>query len=938
MLFKDENTNITPEKNKILKLEKQLEQSKKKFNALFLNISKEAHLWKVDKTSKGKLKNLTLVNANSLALKTWNKNLNAILGKTADEIFGKHAFEDFYPIFNEVIESNQTKNWKTYFQPTKQHLNLSCILLDEEHFIILAEDITSKINKEKALKKREKIADEIFNNTFNFTGFLEPDGTLIDANKAALDFGGFKKEDIVGKKFYDAPCWSLGNAREKLKKNIDKAANGEFLRYEEKVLGKDNNTITIDFSLKPVFNNANKVINIIPEGRDVSEKITIKKELKKLNTNLEKKVEERTKELEQALNKVKEYKLAAELSKVGLWKWNITNNIQSWDDTIYKLYGVEKENVENVVETCFEGIHPMDRERVKKAFLDCKNGQNDFDSIFRIIQKNTGKTIFVRAKGKFEFDKSNNVQIIFGTKWDVSQEIAISEERNDFEKELKQQYNLISSASIILTTDTKGRLIEVNDNFCNKSGYNREELINKQYSTILEDQSDSNYYSKLNRSLMRGKNWTGLLCSKNKNGKKLWLQTTVSPFKNTSGNIDKIVSISFDITEQKNLEIMARSNQEYLANQSKQLLKISKELSKQKHLLQTVFDHTDFMIFLKDIDGNFILVNKQLCKNLGLGEVKDVIGTSDYDYFDDEVAEKFQLKDKEIIRGGIVQTFEETFEIPKGETTFLTSKFPIYDENNKAMGICGISVDITENKQNENKLKDTQTQLIQSEKMASIGVLTAGVAHEINNPLNYIAGGYQSIEKHLSREEEINKEKIEKYISWIKEGTQRATKIVRGLGDLTRDNNDYNEICDINKIINDSLAVINNNINNKVTVDKQFIGQNNFIKGNIGKLHQLFLNLFSNAIDAIEGDGTITININHDKENVLVLIKDTGVGIHKDELNRVIEPFYTTKAPGSGTGLGLYVCNNIVTEHSGKLKIDSKQGEGTSILIELPKK
>ncbi len=924
---------------KLNNLKEPMRENANPFKAIFSNSSQEIHLWEIIKNNKDALMSWKLVDINPSALQSWGKAKKNVIGKTGKELFGNEDAKLFSPIIQEIIETKKPKEWQAYFSSTKQHLKLKSILLGN-YFITMGDDISNKVAEEKKLQESEKIRNEVFNNSFSFTGLIKPDGTFIDINKTALDFTGLTKEDVIGLKIYDAPWWKTSKEQETrntLKQHIKKVLLGEFVRYEVEVVGKNNTLLTIDFSLKPVYDSENKIAYIIPEGRDISNQVLFKHELKKLNKTLEKRVKKRTKKLNKALKSIEQYKLAAEMSQVGVWRWDFKTDKQEWDQTIYDLFGLKRGEFKRIVDACLAGIHEEDRERVEQEFKNYKYNHEDFDSIFKVIKRNTGETIFVRAKGKVEFDKNGEAVALYGTKYDVSREMKISHERNIFARELKQQYQLISSASIILITDVFGNIIEVNENFCKKSGYAEKELLEQNYQVIMEDFFTPEYYININTTVLQGENWSGLLCSRNKNGNKVWLQTTISPFRNADGKIEKFVSVSFDITEQKNLEFMARKNQEHLMNQSKELLKISRELTKQKQLLQAVFDNTDFMIFLKDINGKFLLVNKQLCKNLELGDPEAVIGRSDFDYFDKETALDFYQKDKEIMQKGTVETFEEKIQLPKGESIFLTSKFPIYDESFKVSGVCGISVDITEKKQNERKLKEAQAKIIQSEKMATLGLLTAGVAHEINNPLNYISGGYQSIEKHLDSNETINPENIKKFVSWIKVGTERATKIVRGLNDLTRDNLDFNETCNVSKILNETLAIVNNKIINRITIVKEFDNNNYIIKGNIGKLHQLFLNLLTNAIDAIKNEGTIVIKLVEKDKQLLIEIRDDGEGINKNSLKKIIEPFYTTKPPGSGTGLGLYISNNIIKEHKGKLKIDSEKGIGTSILIQLPK-
>jgi C4-dicarboxylate-specific signal transduction histidine kinase len=234
-------------------------------------------------------------------------------------------------------------------------------------------------------------------------------------------------------------------------------------------------------------------------------------------------------------------------------------------------------------------------------------------------------------------------------------------------------------------------------------------------------------------------------------------------------------------------------------------------------------------------------------------------------------------------------------------------------------------------------LKATQIQLIQSEKMASLGVLTAGVAHEINNPLNYIMGGYIGLNDELQASGFNKDERISVFLEGIKTGIDRASDIVKGLNQLSRDNDKYNERCEIHTIINNCLTILHFRYKNRIEIIKNFEKENLFTMGNTGKLHQVFINIFSNAIDSIENNGVIYIDTISTDENHEISIKDTGCGIPAENLNKITDPFFTTKDPGKGTGLGLSITNTIIHQHNGCLLFDSALDKGTKVLIYLPK-
>lgn len=259
-------------------------------------------------------------------------------------------------------------------------------------------------------------------------------------------------------------------------------------------------------------------------------------------------------------------------------------------------------------------------------------------------------------------------------------------------------------------------------------------------------------------------------------------------------------------------------------------------------------------------------------------------------------------------------------------------------ESNMALSILNQDLE----KSNENltealkNLQKTQEQLIQSEKMASLGVLSSGVAHELNNPLNFIKGGVNALGIQLQNLDGDKQREVKTYIDIINEGVNRASVILKGLNHFSRQADHQNERCDIHKILDNCLVILNNNLKHKVVIEKDYSVDLVVITGNEGKLHQAFLNILSNAEQAITDEGTITIKTRASGSAISVSIADTGCGISKENLVKISDPFFTTKAPGVGTGLGLSIAYKIIETHGGKISVLSEQNIGTEFLISLP--
>lgn len=264
-------------------------------------------------------------------------------------------------------------------------------------------------------------------------------------------------------------------------------------------------------------------------------------------------------------------------------------------------------------------------------------------------------------------------------------------------------------------------------------------------------------------------------------------------------------------------------------------------------------------------------------------------------------------------------------------------------------------------------LQQTKDHLIQSEKMASLGQLIAGVAHEINNPINYIKSnidplreyfvGYKNailtmndlkdrLPEDIKKEYETIVEKHElnfanedsiKIFESYTEGTDRISKIVADLRQYSRSDKEYKTAISINDSINSTLNLLQSRLKYGIQLNKEF-GDLPKFSCSPGQLGQVFMNLLSNAIDAVGNEGEINIKTYVDPYNIIVAICDNGPGIPNDIINKIFDPFFTTKPVGSGTGLGLSITHKIVEQHDGKIEVNSEVGKGTEFVLYFPVK
>jgi len=236
------------------------------------------------------------------------------------------------------------------------------------------------------------------------------------------------------------------------------------------------------------------------------------------------------------------------------------------------------------------------------------------------------------------------------------------------------------------------------------------------------------------------------------------------------------------------------------------------------------------------------------------------------------------------------------------------------------------------------ELKQAQDQLIRAEKLASIGRLSSGVAHEINNPLN----GMQNCIRMILEEPE-NREQTGRYLELIDEGLQKIESVVQKLLDYSRKDPIMYEKVDVNHSLKKMLELLEYKFSKQnINIELQLDDNLPLIRGDAHLLEQAFLNLMINAYDAMPEGGTLTIRTKQTtrkrRKFVTVVIQDTGEGIPESELTRIFDPFYTTKDVGEGTGLGLSVCQGIIENHQGEIFVKSKAGQGAVFTIFLPVK
>ncbi len=533
---------------------------------------------------------------------------------------------------------------------------------------------------------------------------------------------------------------------------------------------------------------------------------------------------------------------------------------------------------------------------------------------------------------------------------------ALRKEGKLVETELKLFRTLMdhSTDMIEVVDGDTGRLLDVNRSLCTNLGYSRDELLQMTVPELDPTVDAANFLHNVDSLRKTGSLvWEGV--HRRKDGSTFPVEVNIG---HVLHGREYLVAVVRDITERK-------------------------EAERTLTMLQKAIERSGDMIFMTDTAGIITFVNPQFSKVYGYS-AEEIVGKATPRVLKggEIPAEEYAVLWDAILSG---QTASREFVNKAKDGRLLrveASVNPIVDEQGGVTGFLAVQRDITERRKNEEELrrshaeledalermKQMQNVLVQSEKLASVGQLTAGIAHEINNPLSYISSNINLFEEYFSdvcsllddwkalgarfqstngdtlagvreREREIDlpyvKEDFVTLIRHTREGAGRIKSIVDKLRGFVHVAGGEASNAAVNEMIEDTLVMVHNELKYTAQVVKEF-GDIPPLRCNPGEIKQVLINLLVNAGHAIRERGTVTIRTRVESGAAVIDIADTGEGILPEHLNRIFDPFFTTKPVGKGTGLGLWLSNSIVAKHNGTLSVVSERGKGSTFSIRLP--
>lgn len=479
-------------------------------------------------------------------------------------------------------------------------------------------------------------------------------------------------------------------------------------------------------------------------------------------------------------------------------------------------------------------------------------------------------------------------------------------------------FDALSFPTLILKPDRT--ILAANKKFYERNKARAAKIIGRTCEDIVSEDKTLNHMScsgancPLQRVLESKENQSVVHKKIADNGEIIWEERVFAPILGDCGEVKYVIESLRDITKVKHLE---------------------KKYSDVRQLIDKVVQSSVSAIMASDRKGEIILMNKAAEELFGYS-VTDANLVNIEDFYPPGVAREImkKLRDENIGEVGKLPITQVNIITKDGEQIPVEMTSAIIYEDGQEKASAAIFNDLREKQAVQKKLEETENQLFQSEKLASLGRLAAGVAHEINNPLTSIL-----LYGNLMKEKLEEDHPLANNLNYVLEDAERCKEIVKNLLAYSRQTRPAKDVFYLNNLVGESLRLIRDQkLFMNVKIIKELDDCQILVNADKNQLCQVLINLIINAIDAMEGRGTLTLKTYRDRKEVkaYIAVTDTGSGIPQENLSKVFDPFFTTKEIGKGTGLGLSMAYGILEENHGKISIEHTGPEGTTILLELP--
>jgi two-component system NtrC family sensor kinase len=606
------------------------------------------------------------------------------------------------------------------------------------------------------------------------------------------------------------------------------------------------------------------------------------------------------------------FQAMAEISEAGILVLDEENRIEFANPRVSKIIGYGQDELIGKDFTGF--LDEKSKEVLSSLKKESESGVVKFSHETEISTPSAHPVITEMCFASHAL-KSSNRRKYFVYLWDISFRKRLSEELRESEKKYLDLFQQVDQG--ICITSKQGNVLDCNQALLDMLGYeSKEDLLEIDVTRDLyADPDDRKKFQEIIEHDGHVKNFE--VKFKKKNGDKVPILMTAHGKQNDLGDVIEYQGLIIDISERVRIEQELREKHGFLSN-----------------LLESSVD----CILVANMKGKILFFNKAAEKLTGFREAEMIENAHITKLYSQEKAKEImrELRSNDHGGQGKLDSYKGTIYGKNGEEIPVSLSASIVYEGGQEIASLGIFTDLREKIKIEKELQETQVRLLQAEKMASLGSLSAGVAHEINNPL----GGILIYASLLLEEFEEKKDSKAEDLKKIVAEASRCKEIVKSLLEFGRQTESKFEPLDINKAIIDGLFFLENQVLfHDVSITKKLDTSLPPIEGNSNQLKQVFMNMMVNAAEAMtdqKGTLIITTGKSADLSTVFISFQDTGMGIPVQVQPRIFEPFFTTKEIGKGTGLGLSTSYGIIQSHHGNIEMESEVNVGTVFTIVLP--
>lgn len=590
-------------------------------------------------------------------------------------------------------------------------------------------------------------------------------------------------------------------------------------------------------------------------------------------------------------------------------------------DEIKKISGYPPSDfIDNRVRSFASIIHPDDTAMVQEAVTEGVRRRQPYIIDYRIFDS-AGRIHWVYEKGQGVFGPKDELLWLDGVIFDVTERKLAAEAL----KESEEKYRIMAelTGQMVYDYDIHTGNIKWSGAIEKITGFTTEEFENVTIDTwknLVHEKDRECLLTLLEDARGKSSPYKVEYRFKHKDGSFVFVEDNGSFLKDEADKPYRMLGNIKDITKRKQAEIALRE-------------------SEQKH--RELLEHIPQKIFYKDKNSVYVTCNDNYARDFNI-TAEQITGKTDYNFFSKELAEKYRADDKRIIRTGKAETIEEDYVLPDGQKRIIqTVKTPIKNEKGEIIGLLGIFMDITEQKQFEENLK-------QSQKMEAIGTLAGGIAHDFNNILGGIIGYTE-----LAQDEAVQDTPAQKYLTGILKLSTRAKNLVKQILTFSRKSQEERKPVLVYPIVKEAVTLLRSTIPTTIEIIQNIDEHSGMVTADPTQIHQIVMNLCTNAAHAMQTHGgVLEIHLSnfvlteqfadsfHDLtpgSYIELKISDTGSGIDSSILPRIFEPFFTTKEKEKGTGMGLAVVHGIIKSYGGDITVETQIGKGSTFTVLLPK-